>query len=64
MLTAKAGTTFILEEIDNDLHPSRLHLLVSFLEQITASRKLQIIASTHSPYFLDYLNEGPASCRN
>lgn len=57
MLTAKEGTTFIIEEIDNDLHPSRLHLLVSFLEQVTASRKLQVIASTHSPYFLDHLNE-------
>jgi predicted ATPase len=57
MLTAKEATTFILEEIDNDLHPSRLHLLASFLEQVTASRKLQIIASTHSPYVLDYLSE-------
>jgi predicted ATPase len=57
MLTAKEGTTFIIEEIDNDIHPSRLHLLVSFLEQVTASRKIQVIASTHSPYFLDYLRE-------
>jgi predicted ATPase len=57
MLTAKEATTFILEEIDNDLHPSRLHLLASFLEQVTASRKLQIIASTHFPYVLDYLSE-------
>ncbi len=57
MLTAKEGTTFIIEEIDNDLHPSRLHLLVGFLEQVTASRKLQIIASTHSPYFLDHLSD-------
>jgi predicted ATPase len=57
MLTAKEGTTFIIEEIDNDLHPSRLHLLVGFLEQVTASRKIQIIASTHSPYFLDHLSE-------
>ncbi len=62
MLTAKDGTTFIIEEIDNDLHPSRLHLLVSFLEQVTASRKLQVIASTHSPYFLDHLSE--ASLKN
>jgi predicted ATPase len=57
MLTAKEGTTFVIEEIDNDLHPSRLHLLVNFLEQVATSRKLQVIASTHSPYFLDYLSE-------
>jgi predicted ATPase len=57
MLAAKEGTTFIIEEIDNNLHPSRLHLLVSFLEQVTASRKLQVIASTHSPYFFDHLSE-------
>jgi len=57
MLTAKEGTTFIIEEIDNDLHPSRLHLLINFLEQVTASRKLQVIASTHSPYLLDHLSE-------
>jgi len=57
LLTAKEGTTFIIEEIDNDLHPARLHLLVGFLEQVTASRKIQVIASTHSPYFLDHLSE-------
>jgi predicted ATPase len=57
MLTAKEGTTFVIEEIDNDLHPSRLHLLVSFLEQVTMARRIQVIASTHSPYFLDHLSE-------
>lgn len=57
MLTAKEGTTFIIEEVDSDLHPSRLHLLIGFLEQVTMSRKLQVIASMHSPYFLDHLSE-------
>lgn len=57
LLHAKEGSLFVLEDIDSDLHPSRLHLLVSFLEQVTASRKIQVIATSHSPYLLDHLSE-------
>ncbi len=57
LLHAREDSLFVLEDIDSDLHPSRLHLLVSFLEQVTASRRIQVIASTHSPYLLDHLSE-------
>ncbi|NUO81700.1 AAA family ATPase [candidate division KSB1 bacterium] len=57
LLHAKEGSLFVLEDIDSDLHPSRLHLLASFLEQVTASRRIQVIATSHSPYLLDHLSE-------
>jgi predicted ATPase len=57
LLHAKEGSLFVLEDIDSDLHPTRLHLLVSFLEQVTVSRKIQVIATSHSPYLLDHLSE-------
>ncbi len=57
LLHAKEGSLFVLEDIDSDLHPSRLHLLVCFLEQVTISRRIQVIASSHSPYLLDHLSE-------
>ncbi len=57
LLHAKEGSLFVLEDLDSDLHPSRLHLLVSFLEQVTASRRIQVIATSHSPYLLDHLSE-------
>lgn len=57
LLHAKEGALFVLEDIDSDFHPSRLHLLASFLEQVTASRRIQVIATSHSPYLLDHLSE-------
>lgn len=57
LLHAKEGSLFVLEDLDSDLHPSRLYLLVSFLEQVTASRRIQVIATSHSPYLLDHLSE-------
>jgi predicted ATPase len=34
------GTTLILEEIENGLHPHRVHLLVELFEQFAAERKI------------------------
>ena len=42
----------VVEEIENGLHPTRVHLLVELLEQFAESRKLQIIATTHSSQVL------------
>jgi predicted ATPase len=43
----------LIEEIENGLHPSRLHLMVEMLLAAVAERG-QIIATTHSPALLAY----------
>jgi len=52
VLTAEPGSILLVEEIENGLHPQRLELLVQLLETVTVERKIQVIASTHSPLVL------------
>jgi predicted ATPase len=53
--TAPEGSTLLMEELGNGLHPRRMHLLVEYLEAITEERDLQVIATTHSPLVLQAL---------
>lgn len=50
--TAASGSVFLVEEIDGGLHPARLHVLVEFLEALARERRIQVIATTHSPVLL------------
>ncbi len=54
---ASRGSTFLIEEIDSGLHPARVHVLMDFLRQVTRDRDLQIIATTHAPTCLEFLDE-------
>lgn len=57
-----SGTSFMIEEPENHLHPRLLETLVSLLRQVrqeVAERKVpvsQIVLTTHSPYVLDQMN--------
>ncbi len=61
MLAALLGKDFnhvyFFEEIENGLHPSRLHLLIDLIERVTADGSKQVIATTHSPQVLSLVNE-------
>lgn len=61
MLAALLGndTNFVyfFEEIENGLHPSRLHLLIDLIEWVTADGSKQVIATTHSPHLLSLVKE-------
>ena len=50
------------EEIDNGIHPSRLHLLVELIEQQTADGDIQVITTTHSPQLLSMLSDEAFKC--
>jgi energy-coupling factor transporter ATP-binding protein EcfA2 len=50
--TAAPGSILLVEEIDGGLHPARLHVLVEFLEALARERRIQVIATTHSPTML------------
>lgn len=46
----------VIEEIENGLDPSTLSLLVEEIRNAVEAGKTQVIATTHSPYFLDLLD--------
>jgi AAA domain, putative AbiEii toxin, Type IV TA system len=55
--TAEPGSVLLIEEIEADLHPTRIRLLVEYLEAVTRKRDIQIIATTHSPVVLQWLSD-------
>ena len=61
MLAALLGPNrprlYFFEEIDNGIHPSRLHLLVELIEKQTAGGDIQVITTTHSPQLLAMLSD-------
>ena len=61
MLGALLGTDparlYFFEEIDNGIHPARLHLLIDLIERQTATTGIQVITTTHSPDLLSAVNE-------
>lgn len=55
--TAEPGSVILIEEIETGLHPTRIRLLVEYLEAVTRERGIQIIATTHSPVVLEWLSD-------
>jgi predicted ATPase len=45
------------EELENGIHPNRLHLLLDLIERSVGENQTQVVATTHSPYLLLQLNE-------
>ena len=48
---------YFFEEIDNGIHPSRLHLLVDLIETQTARSGTQVVTTTHSPAMLSIMSD-------
>ena len=48
---------YFFEEIENGIHPSRLHLLVELIERQTVKRGIQVVATTHSSDFLSMVSD-------
>ena len=57
LLNEDAEGLYFFEEIDNGIHPARLHLLLDLIERQTAKGKIQVIATTHSPDVLNLIND-------
>jgi len=57
LLTSPEGSLVVFEEPDVGLNPARIHLLAELLEEITARRGIQVIATTHSPTLIAHLSE-------
>ncbi|PWK14816.1 AAA family ATPase [Tumebacillus permanentifrigoris] len=55
LLTRPEGSTIIIEEVDNGLHPSRANLLLDLLKKIGSERNIDVLVTTHNPALLDAL---------
>lgn len=55
--TAPPGSVILLEDIDAGLHPTRIKLLVEYLEAAIKRQRIQIIATTHSPALLQWASD-------
>ena len=52
MLGPEPAQLYVFEELENGIHPTRLHLLLQLIEQQTARHATQVLATTHSPQLL------------
>ncbi|WP_201615601.1 AAA family ATPase [Psychrobacter urativorans] len=55
LLSVPEGATVVIEEIDNSIHPTRAHEILSLLRQYAKERKLNLLLSTHNPALMDAL---------
>jgi predicted ATPase len=46
---------YFFEELENGIHPTRLHLLTALIERKVAEGAIQVVASSHSPQLLGLL---------
>jgi predicted ATPase len=53
LLTRPENSLFIIEEVDNGLHPSRAATLLEMLKSLGAKRKIDVLITTHNPAILD-----------
>jgi predicted ATPase len=56
MLGSKRARCYFFEELDNGIHPTRLHLLLQLIEQQVSQGRTQVVATTHSPQLLAFLS--------
>ncbi|MGL4551595.1 MAG: AAA family ATPase [Gemmataceae bacterium] len=57
LLGPEPARMYFIEELDNGIHPTRLHLLLQLIERTVRDSKTQVIATTHSPDLLGLLSE-------
>lgn len=56
LLGPKPARFYFFEELDNGLHPARLHFLLQLVERKTSEGAIQMVATTHSPQLLRFLS--------
>lgn len=53
LFSSPPGSTVVIEEVDNGVHPSRAENLVRQIYDIAASRDIQVVMTTHNPALMD-----------
>ena len=57
LLSKDPARLYFFEEIDNGIHPARLHLLVDLIERRTTKEEIQVVTTTHSPDLLSIVGD-------
>lgn len=57
LLSVTEGSTVVIEEIDNGIHPSRAKQLMETITKYAKERNLRLLLSTHNPALMDALPE-------
>ena len=55
LLSVLPGSTVIIEEIDNGVHPSRAEKLLANIQRVAQQRDVRVLLTTHNPALLDAL---------
>lgn len=55
LLSAPEGSTVVIEEVDNGVHPSRAKQLLSTMREQAQKRNVRLLLSTHNPALMDAL---------
>ncbi|HAM61848.1 MAG TPA: ATPase [Psychrobacter sp.] len=55
LLSVPKGSTVVIEEIDNSIHPNRANEILSLIRQYAEERSLNLLLSTHNPALMDAL---------
>jgi predicted ATPase len=55
VLSAPKGSTVVLEEVDNGIHPSRAHHLLTTMQNEAKRRNIRLLLTTHNPALMDAL---------
>jgi len=56
LLGPEPAKFYFFEEIENGIHPTRIHLLMDLIEQRVKQGDVQLVATTHSPQLLRMAN--------
>lgn len=51
----------LVEDIDRALHPRLLEQMMELFQRLAEQEDVQIIATTHNPYLVDFFDDDPAS---
>lgn len=57
LLSPNRANLYFFEDLDTGIHPSRLWLLLDFIERQTADGGVQVITTTHSPALLTWMSD-------
>ena len=55
LLSAPEGSTVVIEEVDNGVHPSRAKQLLTTMREQADRRNVRLLLSTHNPALMDAL---------
>ena len=53
LISVPVGSTLVIEEIDNSIHPSRANEILSLMRGYAEERQLKLLLSTHNPALMN-----------